>query len=420
LRSGLSCGFVQGRIICFFQQLLLNQLDQERVMIARNRKVDGDSTLQLLADLIAIDSVNPTLVPGGAGEAEMARKLSAEMRAIGMDVDVTDVAPGRPNVVGVLEGKVPGRTLMLCGHMDTVGVAGMAAPFAPVEREGRIYGRGAQDMKGGLAAMLGAARQIVASGGLTAGRLMLAAVADEEHASLGARKLVKHWKADGAVVTEPTSLEIATAHRGFSWIEVVTKGIAAHGSRPRDGRDAIFRMGRVLTKLERLDRTLQTRAPHVRQGTSSLHASLISGGRELSSYPDHCSLRFERRTTSAEPDGVALQEINAILAELKREDPEFEASAEIILEQPPFEAAGHEALATGLRHALVRKGRTPQESCVTFWTDAAILARAGIPTVIFGPGGAGLHSLEEYVNADEVLVCREALAELARWFCARR
>ena len=252
-----------------------------------------DDTLKLLAQLVTTDSVNPALVPGGAGEEKIAQIVAAEMRSLGMAVEIKDTALHRPNVVGILEGKEPGRTLMFCGHTDTVGVAGMAAPFDPVTRNGRLYGRGAQDMKAGVAAMIGAARKVVSTGGLPAGKLIVAAVADEEHASLGARELVKEWQADGAVIPEPTDLQIGLGHRGFSWVEVTTKGIAAHGSRPRDGRDAIFRMGRVLSRLEQLDQELQAQPPHPIQGTASLHASLVSGGRELSSYPDQCVLEFD-------------------------------------------------------------------------------------------------------------------------------
>ena len=151
-----------------------------------------DPTLKILRDLVATDSVNPSLVPNAVGEQDVAEVIAAELRTIGLDVETTDIVPGRPNVVGVLEGRTPGRVLMLCGHMDTVGVDGMREPFKPVEREGRLYGRGAQDMKGGIAAILGAARTLVNSGGLKTGRLVIAAVCDEEHASLGAEALVSH------------------------------------------------------------------------------------------------------------------------------------------------------------------------------------------------------------------------------------
>ncbi len=196
-----------------------------------------DQTIALLRNLVAVDSVNPSLVPGGAGETAIAALIAAELQAIGLDVEIAEAAPGRPNVTGILEGRRAGRSLMLCGHMDTVGVAGMEAPFDPVVRDGRLYGRGAQDMKGGLAAMIGAARAICSGGGMPAGRLIIAAVADEEYASLGAEALAGTRTADAAVVPEPTDMVIATGHKGFTWVEIVTEGIAAHGSRPRDGRD---------------------------------------------------------------------------------------------------------------------------------------------------------------------------------------
>ncbi|MGH9764071.1 MAG: M20/M25/M40 family metallo-hydrolase, partial [Blastocatellia bacterium] len=179
----------------------------------------ADSTIQLLRDMIAIDSVNPSLVPGGAGESNVAARVSSEMRSIGLDVELAEAAPGRPNVVGVMEGNQQGPSLMFCGHLDTVGVEGMKSPFDPIVRDGRIYGRGSQDMKGGVAALIGAARKLASSGGLKRGRLILAGVADEEYASIGADALITKWKADAAVVTEPSDLIVAIGHKGFSWIE---------------------------------------------------------------------------------------------------------------------------------------------------------------------------------------------------------
>jgi acetylornithine deacetylase len=377
----------------------------------------NDPTIRLLADLVAIDSVNPALVPGAAGEAAMADRVVAELRRLGLDVTAHEAAPGRPNVVGVLEGRGPGRTLMLCGHLDTVGVAGMEAPFDPVQRDGRLFGRGAQDMKGGLAAMLGALRELSAEG-LPAGRVVLAAVADEEHGSLGADALVRDWQADGAVVGEPTDLEIAVAHKGFAWVEVATRGRAAHGSRPREGRDAILHMGRALARLERLDRELQGRPPHPLLGTASLHASLIAGGREMSTYPDACSLQLERRTLVGEPSGIALAEVEATLAVLADEDAAFEASARLLMERPPYATPEGHPLPALIEAALARRGLSRRRSAASFWTDAAILGGAGTPSVVFGPGGAGLHSVEEHVRTDDVLVCQDVLAELARRFCA--
>src|SRR6266542_453062 len=271
-----------------------------------------DPVISLLRDLVSIDSVNPSLVPGAAGEAQIADAIASHMKSLGLDVEVHEAAPERPNVVGVLEGSRAGRSLMFCGHIDTVGVGGMEAPFRPEERNGRLYGRGAQDMKAGVAAMVDAAR-VARERGFTSGRLIIAAVVDEEFGSIGADALVTRWKADGAVVTEPTDLQIGIAHKGFAWASVETRGRAAHGSRPADGRDAIFRMGRALQRFEELDRELQSRRPHALIGTASLHASIIHGGRELSSYPDQCRLQLERRTVPGETGETFRAEVEAIL-----------------------------------------------------------------------------------------------------------
>jgi len=372
-----------------------------------------DPCISLLRELVSIDSVNPSLVPGATGEGAIAVAIADHMRRLGMDVEVRETAPGRPNVVGVLESRQPGPTLMLCGHVDTVGVDGMDAPFDPVEREGRLYGRGSQDMKGGVAAMIDAAR-VAAERGFRRGRLVVAAVVDEEYASIGADALVAQWSADLAVVTEPTDLQIGVAHKGFAWIDIDTQGRAAHGSRPRDGRDAIVRMGRVLNRLESLDRELQSRPAHPLMGTGSLHASIISGGRELSSYPDRCRLQMERRTVAGESAEQAGQEIDAILEALRREDAEFSGAASVTFARAPYEIPPGHVLPGLLAGVMSSMGRRAEQIGMSFWTDAAILGEAGIPTVLFGPGGAGLHGREEYVNVADVLMCRDALAKLAQ------
>lgn len=375
-----------------------------------------DPTLRFLREIVAIDSVNPSLVPGAAGEQAVAEAVAAELRAIGLDVECEDVRPGRPNVVGVFDGRAPGRTLMLCGHLDTVGVAGMAVPFDPIERDGRLYGRGAQDMKGGVAAMVGAVRRLAESGGLAAGRVIVAGVADEEFASLGAEALVTRWRADAGVVTEPTDLMVGIGHKGFAWVEVEMRGQAAHGSRPREGRDAILRMGRLLIRLETLDRALQARPPHPLLGTASLHASTIEGGRELSVYPDGCRLCLERRTLPGELEGIALHEVERMLDELRSADATLEAQARQLLERRPHVIAADHELPRMLMSVLPARWRAEPVG-LSFWTDAALLGQAGIPTVLFGPGGAGLHSHEEHVRLDDVVACRDALADLARVFC---
>ena len=376
-----------------------------------------DPCIALLEELVSIDSVNPSLVEGAAGEAAIAEHLAAHMRQLGLQVHRQTAAPDRANVIGVLETGVPGPSLMFCGHMDTVGVEGMAAPFAPVIRDGRLHGRGSQDMKGGIAAMIDAARVLQARSP-SRGRLILAVVVDEEYASLGADTLVRDWRADAAVVTEPTDLQIGIGHKGFAWFDVETRGRAAHGSRPRDGRDAIFRMGRVLQRLEALDRDLQSRPAHPILGTASLHASIIEGGREWSVYPDACRLSLERRTVIGESAASGAEELRRILDDLKAEDAEFDASLETVFSRPPYETPQGHAITGRLQHCANAAGVPAHPVGMSFWTDAAVLGEAGIPSVLFGPGGAGLHSTEEYVQIDEVVVCRNVLASLAEQWLA--
>ena len=375
-----------------------------------------DPSISLLRHLVSIDSVNPSLVAGARGEGAIAAVVAEHMRRIGLAVEMQEVAAGRPNVIGVLEGRSSGRSLMFCGHLDTVGTDGMDRPFAPDENGGRLYGRGAQDMKGGVAAMIDAAR-VVAERGLGRGRLIVAAVVDEEYASIGADALVSAWTADAAVVTEPTDLNIGIGHKGFAWLEIETRGRAAHGSRPKDGRDAIMRMGRVLGRLEALDRDLQSRPPHPIMATGSLHASIINGGREWSSYPDRCRLQVERRTIAGEDGDSALGEMQQILDALATADPEFEASARLNFSRPPYEVASDHELPVTLAAAAAAQSLDTRVVGMSFWTDAAVLAAAGIPSVLFGPGGAGLHSTEEYVNVADVLTCRDTLARLAVDWC---
>jgi acetylornithine deacetylase len=332
--------------------------------------------------------------------------------------DTADAALSRPNAIGVVEGREPGPTVMFCGHLDTVGVAGMTDPFTPRlepardARGPRLYGRGAQDMKGGVAAMLWAAAALAPS--WRKGRLVIAGVADEEFESAGADALVTAFQADAAIVTEPTDLRLAIAHKGFAWLEVTARGRAAHGSRPREGRDAIVRMGRVLGRLEALDQTLQARPPAGLQGVASLHASIIEGGRELSVYPDRCVLQYERRTVAGEDGDAPLAEAEQFLSGLRREDAEFDASVRLVTTRPPYAIDPAHPLPSALAGILDARGLDATPTGMTFWTDAAVLAAAGIPSVIFGPGGAGLHSIEEFVYLDEVDTCASVLAMLAR------
>src|SRR5690606_31392676 len=205
--------------------------------------IDREYILTDLQKMVQLDSVNPSLVSGGNGEADVAHYLADEMRSLGLEVDIQEVLPNRPNVVGVLKGKGKGRSLMLNGHTDIVGVEGMSDPFSGKIENGRMYGRGAYDMKAGLAASLGVAKALIDAGEELAGDLVLAMVIDEEFHNKGTQAVIKSHPTDAAIVTEPTGLRVCVAHRGFWWFDVETIGRAAHGSRYQDGIDANRLMG---------------------------------------------------------------------------------------------------------------------------------------------------------------------------------
>ena len=371
----------------------------------------------LLGELVAINSINPDLVPGGAGEAGIAGFVANWLEQVGLDVEIDEPVPGRPSVVAIARGIGGGRSLMLNAHMDTVGVAGMERPHDPVVQDNRLYGRGAFDMKGGLAAIMFAAA--AAKKQQLRGDVILTAVSDEEYASIGTASLVKRWHADAAIVTEPTGLEICVAHKGFIWLEVETRGIAAHGSLPNLGVDAIVKMGKVLVGLEELDRSLRSVPSHRLLGSGSLHASLISGGQELSSYPERCVLSVERRTIPGETAQDVESQVRQILDQAAASDAAFKASLRTTLLREAFEVSRDEPIVQAVyRHAVAILGQEPGIIGATPWMDSAILSAAGIPTVIFGPGGEGAHAVVEWVDLEQVQRCVEVLLATAEEFCA--
>ena len=373
-------------------------------------------TTELLRQLVAIDSINPDLVPGGAGEGNIARFVAAWFERAGLEVVVDETAPGRPNVVGIARGSGGGRSLMLNAHMDTVGVTGMERPHDPYIENNRLYGRGAFDMKGGLAAIMAAGA--AAKQRRLRGDVIVTAVVDEEYASIGTSAIVERWRADAAIVTEPTELQICTAHKGFVWFSVETKGLAAHGSRPDLGVDAIVKMGKALMGLEELDLTLRSAATHRLLGAGSVHASLIEGGQELSSYPERCTLEIERRTIPGETLQHIEAELPAIFARIAAHDSTFQATVKTGLTREPFEVSLQEPIVqTVIQQASRRLGREIVEVGGTGWMDSALLAAAGIPTVVFGPGGAGAHAVVEWSDLTQVEQCAEILTAVAEDFC---
>ena len=371
---------------------------------------------ELTARLVAIDSVNPSLVAGGAGEAAIAASIAAWARDAGLQAELLERTPGRPTVLVRAAGSGGGRTLLLCGHVDTVTVEGMAAPHTPRIDGDRLYGRGAYDMKAGVAAALVACRAAAALG--LAGDVVVAAVADEEHASLGVREALERVSADAAIVTEPTELEVVVAHKGFVWAEVEVRGVAAHGSRPHLGVDAIVRAAPILTALGALDEALGA-STHPLLGRGSVHASVIRGGEELSSYPARCVLGLERRTLPGETAAAVEAELAALLGRCRAADPALDVTQRTLLVREPFEVDRDAPLVGELVAAATETlGLAPSIGGASYWADAAFIAAAGIPTVMFGPGGAGAHADEEWVSLSDTVAVAETLTAVARRICA--
>ena len=347
----------------------------------------------LVCQLVRIESVNPDLVPGGSGEKAIASFVASWLSDAGLEVTMVEAVSGRPSVVGVLRGSGGGRSLMLNAHMDTVGAGGMADAFTPVVRKGRVYGRGACDMKGSLAAIMLAAR--AARELKLKGDLIVCAVADEEVASIGTSAVLEEFHADAGIVTEPTELRLCLAHKGFVWLEVETKGVAVHGSRADIGVDAIAAMGPVLTAVKELSDRLLAGPRHPLLGTGSIHASLIEGGQEWSTYPARCVLKIERRTIPGE--------------DVSSEIP----GAQIVLERAPSEVtAGHP-----LARAVSEAAGSPEEIGVAYWMDMALMNAAGIPTVCYGPSGEGEHADVEWVDLASVERCVDVYIEVATRIC---
>jgi acetylornithine deacetylase len=372
---------------------------------------------ELAARLVAIESINPDIVPGGSGEGGVARFVTEWCERAGLETRLSEPAPGRPNVVAVARGRGSGRSLMLNAHMDTVGVAGMTEPFEPRLENGRLYGRGAYDMKGSLAACMLATAESAGRG--LRGDVILTAVSDEEFASVGTKAIAESVHAEAAIVTEPTELQVAVAHRGFVHLEVEVHGRAAHGSRPHLGIDAIAKTGRVLVGIEELDLRLRSNPTHPHVGGGSIHASLIEGGQEFSSYPARCLLQAERRTIPGENAALAEREIREIVERAAEGDPDFSADVRAPISRDPFEVSEDaEIVQLVRRHATTALGAAPEVVGVSFWADSALLAAVGIPTVLFGPLGEGAHAEVEWVEVESLERCVEIYADVAAELCA--
>lgn len=373
---------------------------------------------ELLGQLVAADSTNPTLVPGGVGEAEVGRILAERLERAGLEVDVWDAAPGRPNVVGRLRGSGGGQTLMFCGHTDVVGAEPDA--FVPEIRDGRLHGRGSNDMKAGIAAAVVAAEQL-AAGDPLAGDVLVACVIDEEWASLGAEALVERYQADGAVLPEQSDLEVIVAHGGFVWYEIVSQGVESAGGEPHLGVDGIALAGSFLTGIVELDRELEGRVaslPFPDDGRPNIHASTVHGGHSYPTYPAECVIQVERCLMPGESVAEADAEIGRLLARATAADARFRGRSQTVIAREPVMLDRAEPVVQAMiAAAQTTTGSPPVVRSDYGWMDSGVLVEAGIPCVVYGPVGAGLHTADEWVDLASVETCVTAFERLARSFC---
>ena len=390
-----------------------------------NREQLRETATSILQDLVRIPSVNPDLASHGHGEQAIAQYICDLMKSWHLDIINQELKPGRHNAIGILRGAGGGQTLLFNGHTDTVSVAGMAEPLSGDVREGKLYGRGAFDMKGSLAATLAATQAIVQSGKKLRGDVIFTYVADEEYLSIGTEAVVTAIKSRkiprpaAAINTEPTDCKLGIGHKGFAWIDIETQGIAAHGSRPDLGVDAIAQMGKVLVELQKLQTKLSKGKQHDLLGAGSIHASLINGGRELSSYPDACKLQVERRTVPPESRRKLDGEIARIIEKLARADATFKATHKVTFVRNPWRADLQSEIVKLMGEVVQTVTGNPAETMTqTGWLDSALLGDARIPTIVFGPSGAGAHAVEEWVDVESLGVCAQVYKEVMEQFCA--
>ena len=380
--------------------------------------IEAGDARSLARALVRIDSRNPGLTHGGAGEAACVELLRSVLESWGFHTEVYDAAPGRPNLLAYIGAATSDARLMLSGHLDVVGTDGMThAPFDAVERDGRLYGRGAADMKGGIAAMCAAAWRAAQSG--VTGEIVIAATADEEVESIGTRVMLERGtRADAAIVAEPTCLDIMPAHRGFVWIEVTVLGRAAHGSRYDVGVDAIRHAGLLLTELDRVDADELPRRVHPLLGRGSLHASFIEGGIGMSTYPDRCVLRLERRTLPGESGAQIVSEVERACNAVRVHRRSFDARVRLVLAQDASDVAADARIVRALGDALRGCDEEVRVTGMSAWTDSALLNAAGVPAICYGPGDISLaHAAEEYIPLDEIDRATAVLTELAHRWC---
>ena len=381
-------------------------------------KVDRNFLENTLVKLVQINSVNPSLVKGSPGEKQIGQYIAEQLKSLRIETIIDRVESDRSNVIGFIAGTGNGPSLMINAHMDTVGVEGMKQPFSAEIKDGKLYGRGSQDMKGSIASMITMAKALKDNNIQLRGDLYFSFVIDEEYASLGTEDVVKKYKTDSAIVTEPTDLDICIAHRGFGNFEIKTFGKAAHGGSPQDGIDANMHMGYVMAELARLSNELQQCSPHPLLDHASLHIPMITGGQQLFIYANECSLQYERRTLPGETEETVTTEVQHILDRLKVQIPNFNYELSKVVYRDAFEVSEDKEIVKLTRKATSNiLGQESKFIGHGWWEDSSLFAQNGADTVIIGPKGHGIHSKIEWVDLQSVEDLTRILLDATIGYC---
>jgi acetylornithine deacetylase/succinyl-diaminopimelate desuccinylase-like protein len=370
------------------------------------------STEKLLRELIALPSVNPAFLPAKSprsGEQRVADFLAATAARAGLDVEFQPVVSGRSNFFASLAPKSKARRrILLAPHLDTVDAVESA--FTPVKNNGRLFGRGASDAKGSGAAMISALMEVARSGTRPAKtEIVFAGLVDEEHAQAGSRALtLRGYRADLAIVGEPTRLKVVTAHKGSAWLQLETRGKSAHGARPELGHNAVHEMARIVDLLETRYATQLRRRKHWLLGCPTVSVGVISGGSQANIVPDRCTILIDRRTLPGETEAGVVREIRRLLTEngLKAKIAHSKLEPCVPLETDPK---------LPLVAQLMRVAGQSEPAGVHYFCDASVLARGGIPSVAFGPGDiAQGHTANEWISLNSLERARSILVRFFR------
>jgi succinyl-diaminopimelate desuccinylase len=386
-----------------------------------NMQIDIQDVIQLVSELVKIDSSNPWLVPGSPGESDVANYIASWLKPLGIEIRLEEVEPGRPNLIAIWHGTGGGKSLCLYAHSDTVGYGlWREHALAPRIEGDRMIGLGAADDKGHAAAALLAFKALVESGEKLRGDVWLLLPIDEEGTSSGSMDFVTRYHTDAMLVFEALGLgKVTVSHQGFGWLDIIVEGHAAHGSAPEVGVDAISHMAEVITRLQKLDREVYAQTAHPLNGKTVFHTGTILGGTDYATYPERCVLGIEIGTQPGETIQNRVTEIENIFSEVRTLYPSFRGRVEVILGRDPFTAQGHTELWQIVSSEMEKAtGLVPVAVGENAWGDAQLFQDAGIPTLMFGAAAGNLHAPQEWVSLGELTSLANIIAGVARRYCA--